>query len=152
VVNRDGFRSNGESILSLFVVYFCCVFMMRKVINIFLSILFLLLFFSGEFVSSALAKSRSSSSEICSSDKGASVLFQKPCDMDHCNPLPRCPLCPSSGTINLYLHPGAEVYLPPLHSSFLIISPDALSDQGFVSSIFHPPTSPLQYATILPVF
>jgi hypothetical protein len=121
-------------------------FMMRKAINVSLSILLLLPLFSGEFVSSALAKSRSSSSEICSSDNGANSRFQKPCDMDHCNPLPKCPLCPSSSSMNPYLCQGAGVYLPPLPSSLIIINPDALPDQGFVSSIFRPPTSPLQHA------
>ena len=124
----------------------CFGFMMRKAINVSLSILLLLPLFSGVPVSSALAKSLPSSSEICSRDNGANARFQKPCDMDHCNSLPRCPLCPSSGSVNPYLYQGSEVDLPPLLPSFIIVSPDAFSDQGFVSSIFRPPTSLLQHA------
>ena len=67
--------------------------------------------------------------------------FQKTCDMDHCNPnLPKCPLCPSSGSANLVLHLDSGLYLPILASSMLSISHVVLSDQGFVKSIFHPPT------------
>ena len=121
-------------------------FMMRKGISISLSMLLLLPLFSGTSFSSALAKSFSSSTEICSSDNGASIRFQKPCDMGHCTPLPKCPLCPSSSSIHPYLHQGAGVYLPPPHSSFIIINPDSLSDQSFVSSLFRPPISSLQHA------
>ena len=68
--------------------------------------------------------------------------FQKTCDMDHCYPnLPKCPLCPSSSPIVQYFYSDTGDFLPPLNSSFILISIDILSDQGFVKSIFHPPTS-----------
>src|SRR3990170_3106718 len=68
------------------------------------------------------------------------VSFQTPCDMDHCNQtMPKCPLCPSSGSANLVLHLDGGLYLPIFASSMLSISTVVLSDQGFVKSIFHPP-------------
>jgi hypothetical protein len=72
--------------------------------------------------------------------------FQKPCDMDHCdmdhsNPgVPKCPLCTSSGTTALYLHQETGTCLPVPVSSFIQISCPKIYDQGFVKSIFHPPT------------
>jgi hypothetical protein len=70
--------------------------------------------------------------------------FQKPCDMNHCNPhLPKCPLCPSSGSLIPYLPQEMGDYLPRLRSSFILLSFGNLSDQGFVKSIFHPPISTL---------
>ena len=74
------------------------------------------------------------------------AIFQKPCDMDHCdmdhsNPrVPKCPLCTSSGTTALYLHQETGICLPVPVSSFIQISYLKFSDQGFVKSIFHPPT------------
>jgi hypothetical protein len=69
--------------------------------------------------------------------------FQKPCDMNHCNPhVPKCPLCPSPSSTNLYFSQEMGAYLPTLTSLFILITIDNLSDQGFVKSIFHPPTTP----------
>ena len=116
--------------------------MMRKVTSVSLSILLLLPLFSGSAVPSALARSLSSSSEMCSGDDDVGICFQKPCGMDNCTPLPRCPLCSSSSSISPYLYQDAGAYLPPPRSSFIMVSPDALTDQGFVTSIFRPPTSP----------
>jgi len=66
------------------------------------------------------------------------------CDMDSCNHnLPTCPLCPSTGSLSPYLPNEAGNYLPLLISSLIIITPKTFSDQGFVKSIFHPPTSTL---------
>jgi hypothetical protein len=116
--------------------------MAKKVINALLSIVFSVPLFTGIFASPDLSMSYLSSSEICSGDNNGEISFQKPCDMDHCNPnMPKCPLCPSSSSINLYLNHAAEAYLPTLTSSLILVSVDTLSDQGFVKSIFHPPTS-----------
>jgi len=69
--------------------------------------------------------------------------FQNPCDMNHCNPhMPKCPLCPSPSSTNLYFSEEMGAYLPTLTSLFILITIDNLSDQGFVKSIFHPPTTP----------
>lgn len=68
--------------------------------------------------------------------------FKKPCEMDHCSPnLPKCPLCPSFGSATPYLNQGVSDYLPPPASSSVWVSPDTLSSQGFIRSIFRPPTS-----------
>jgi hypothetical protein len=68
--------------------------------------------------------------------------MKKPCDMDHCNPyMPKCPLCPSLSSSNLYLHHEAGAYLPIPISTFILLSVSTLSDQGVVKTIFHPPTS-----------
>src|SRR4030042_674644 len=118
--------------------------MSNKVFNIVLSILLMLPLLGGVFASSDLPKSFLSSSEICPGDNNGERSFQKPCDMDHCNPhMPRCPLCPSSGSIHPYLYHEGGAYLPPLASSLVLISPEALRDQGFVRSVFRPPTSTL---------
>ena len=68
--------------------------------------------------------------------------FKKPCEMDHCSPnIPKCPLCPSFGSQAPCLNQGTLAYLPPLDSSFVSVCLDTLSDQGFIGSIFRPPTS-----------
>ena len=120
--------------------------MSKKVFGIVLSILLLLPLLGDVFASSDLPKSFLSSSEICPADNKnkLEVSFQKPCDMNHCNShMPKCPLCPSSGSINPYLYREGGAYLPPLASSLILISPEALCDQGYVRSVFRPPTSTL---------
>src|SRR4030042_3019454 len=118
--------------------------MSKKVFKVVLSILLLLPLVGGVFASSDLLKFFLSSSEICPGNNIGEVSFQKPCDMDHCSPyMPRCPLCPSSGSIHPYLYHEGGAYLPPLASSLVLISPEALRDQGFVRSVFRPPTSTL---------
>jgi hypothetical protein len=103
--------------------------MLRKGLNTFISILLLLPLFVGE-------------AGFFQAVSNASPSFQKPCDMDDCNPnMPKCPLCPSSSSINLYLYHETAVYLPTPTSSFFMVSVSTLSDQGFVKTIFHPPTS-----------
>jgi hypothetical protein len=102
--------------------------MLKKGLNIFISILLLLPLFAGEV-------------GFFQAVSNASPSFQKPCDMDDCNPnMPKCPLCPSFSSINLYLYYEAAVYLPTPTSSFIQLSVNTLSDQGFVKAIFHPPT------------
>jgi hypothetical protein len=102
--------------------------MLRKSLVILILIVLLLPLFAEE---SGLFKAVST----------ASPAFQKPCDMDDCNPnMPKCPLCPSSRSINLYLHQETTAYLPTITSSIVLVCVDTLSDQGFVSSIFRPPT------------
>jgi len=103
--------------------------MLKRTINIFISFSLVLLLFSGATVFPQAVRNNSAS-------------FQKPCNMDDCNPgMPKCPLCPSSSSINLYLHQETGAYLPILTSSLIFICVDTLSDQGFVKSIFRPPTS-----------
>ena len=103
--------------------------MLKKALIIFMSILLLLPLLTG-----AVGFSQTVNNDPPS--------FQKPCDMDHCNPyMPKCPLCPSSSSHIPYLPNGARIYLPTLNSSFNLVSLESLSDQGFVKSIFHPPTS-----------
>ena len=102
--------------------------MVRKGLNIFISILLLLPLFAGE-------------AEFFQAVSHASTSFQKTCDMDDCNPMaPKCPLCPSFGSIHLYLYHEVAVYLPTPASSYIQLSVSTLSDQGFVKSIFRPPT------------
>jgi hypothetical protein len=103
--------------------------MLRKILNIFISLLLLLPLFAGD-VGFFQAVSHASPS------------FQKTCDMDDCNPnMPKCPLCPSFSSTNLYLYHQAAPYLPTPSSSFIFLSMDTLSDQGVIRTIFHPPTS-----------
>src|SRR4030042_6335993 len=79
--------------------------MLRKIVHVFISILVLLPFFTGISGFPQLANNYLPS-------------FQKPCDMDDCDMdncnshMPKCPLCPSSSSVNLYLHQKAGVYLP----------------------------------------
>jgi hypothetical protein len=107
--------------------------MLRKVIHILISILLLLPLLTGmpgfpQLVNNYLPSFQKS----CDMDD---------CDMDHCNPyLPKCPLCPSSGSTNLYFYQEAGAYLPVLTSSFVLVCLDSLTDQEFVKTIFHPPT------------
>jgi hypothetical protein len=103
--------------------------MLKKGLSIFISILLLLPLFTGVV----------GFSQMISGDPPS---FQKTCDMDNCNPnMPKCPLCPSSGFVNLFLPHETGACLPVLTSSLILICLSTLSDQGFVQSIFHPPTS-----------
>jgi len=103
--------------------------MLKKGLNIFISVILLLPFLSGTVGLQQTVKDGIHS-------------FQKPCDMDDCNPnMPKCPLCPSSGYTNLYLHDEAGAYVPTPTSSFILLNVSTLSDQGVVKAIFHPPTS-----------
>ena len=107
--------------------------MLRKVIHILISILLLLPLLTGMLGFPQLANNYLPS-------------FQKTCDMDHCDMdhsspnTPRCPLCPSSSSANLYFYQEAGAYLPVLTSSFVLVCLDSLTDQEFVKKIFHPPT------------
>ena len=103
--------------------------MLKKALNLFISILLLLPLFT-EVVGFSQPVDNNPPS------------FQKPCDMDHCNPyMPKCPLCPSSSSMSPYLPNGTRIYAPTLTSAFNPISADTLSDQGYVKSVFRPPTS-----------
>ena len=102
--------------------------MLRKGLNIFISILLLLPLFAGQ-------------AEFFQAVSHASLSFQKTCDMDDCNPnMPKCPLCPSFGSINLLLYHEVAVYLPTPASSYIQLSVSPMFDQGFVKAIFRPPT------------
>jgi len=115
--------------------------MAKKVINALLSIVFSVPLFTGIFASADLPMAYFSSSETCSGDYKGEISFQKPCDMDHCNPFaPKCPLCPSWGMVNIYLLRESGAYLPPPTSSLIGTISSTLSDQGVVRTIFHPPT------------
>ena len=114
--------------------------MSKKIVNIVSSILLLLPLLVGVLASSDLPISFFSSSEICSGNNYGEVILQKPCDMDHCNPhMPKCPLCPSSNSINPSLCQEGEAYLPPLTSSDILVSAETLFDQGVIRSVFRPP-------------
>src|SRR4030042_1040127 len=103
--------------------------MLSKALNIFMSILLLLPLLIGEV----------GFFQMVNNDPPS---FQKPCDMDHCNPyMPKCPLCLSLSSSNLYLHHEAGAYLPIPTSSFILLSVSTFSDQGVVKTIFHPPTA-----------
>jgi len=102
--------------------------MLKKALNIFISILLLLPLLTGG----------AGFSQMISADPPS---FQKACDMDDCNPyMPKCPLCPSSNSTIQLFHQEAAAYLPTPISSFILISVSTLSDQGVVKTIFHPPT------------
>ncbi len=102
--------------------------MLRKGLNIFIAILLVLPLFAGK-------------AGIFQAVSHASPSFQKTCDMDDCNPnMPKCPLCPSFGSVNLFLHYELAVYLPAPATSYIKYDVNTLSDQGFVRRIFRPPT------------
>jgi len=103
--------------------------MLKKVPNILMSILLLLPLLTGV-------------GWYFQTISNTSHSFQKPCDMNGCNSnAPKCPLCPSSGSVNLYLNHEAGTYLPILSSSFMLDSVSTLSDQGVIKGIFRPPTA-----------
>jgi hypothetical protein len=105
--------------------------MFKKALNILISILLLL-----PLLTEAIGFPQPIDSDPLS--------FQKPCDMDHCNPyMPKCPLCPSSSSVRPYLPNGTRIYAPTLTSTYAFdpISADTLSDQGYVTSVFRPPKS-----------
>ena len=103
--------------------------MSKRIINVFISISLMLSLFSGVAAFPQVVNNNLSS-------------FQKPCNMDDCNPnMPKCPLCPSSSSTIQFFHQEAAAYLPTPISSFILISVSTLSDQGVVKAIFHPPTS-----------
>jgi hypothetical protein len=116
--------------------------MSRKTITVLLSAVLSLPLIAGTFAPSDLANFLLCPPEICPKDHHVEVSYQKPCDMDHCNPqTPKCPLCPSSNSIKSSLYQESEVYLPPLTSSGILVSTETLSDQGVMRSIFRPPKS-----------
>jgi hypothetical protein len=108
--------------------------MPRKISHVFMSILVLLPFLAGVPGIPQLANNDHLS-------------FQKTCDMDHCDmdncdpDVPKCPLCPSSGSFIQLFRQEMTDYLPTPTSSFILLTLGTLSDQGVVRAIFHPPTS-----------
>lgn len=108
--------------------------MLKKALNIFVSILLLQSLLVGSAVFSQPIDQSSTS-------------FQKPCDMDHCDMdhsspnTPKCSLCPSFNSFVPYLSSEVRIDLPASPSSFILVSINTLSDQGVVKTIFHPPTS-----------
>lgn len=110
--------------------------MLRKLTNILISILLVVPLLAGTPSSLGLAK-----------NSDPQVRFQKPCDMDpcdmdHCAPrMPKCPLCPTSGSFVPYLSSGSGIISPILNSSLTHTRDNTLSDQGVVKVIFRPPIS-----------
>jgi len=130
-------KSHRDSILTIQIYYVRQEGMCKKTFRTIITILILPGLFIGIVNFSSLAFA-----SLFPGNSPPEPSFQKTCDMDHCNPnLPKCPLCPSSGSISLVLHLEGGFYLPILASSMLSIFHDSLSDQGFVKSIFHPPTT-----------
>jgi hypothetical protein len=118
--------------------------MSRKPLKLSVSLLVLLPFFMGMFSFPGAITAFTPMSQPPCGKTSPGPGFKKPCDMDHCKPnLPKCPLCSSPGSAVPYLGQGALEYLPPLNSSSVLVYLDTLSDQGFVRSIFRPPTSVL---------
>ena len=67
---------------------------------------------------------------------------QSPCDTGSSGPLmPECSHGQFFEEIDPFLHEGTEPFQPKALSSLILIAPDALLDQGFVRSIFRPPTA-----------
>jgi len=67
---------------------------------------------------------------------------QSPCDTCPIGPLmPECSHGLSFEEIDPFLHEGTESYQPKTLSSLILIAFEAFLDQGFVRSIFRPPTS-----------
>jgi hypothetical protein len=67
---------------------------------------------------------------------------QGPCDTGSNGPLmPECSHGQSFEEIDPFLHEGTEPFQPKTLSSLILIAPEAFLDQGFVRSIFRPPTS-----------
>ena len=118
--------------------------MSKKYLNILTCILLVIALLTWVLSSAGLGFAFTSlSGPPCGKASGGPGL-EKPCEMDHCSPdLPKCPLCPSFGFANPYLHQGVSDYLPPPDFSFTLASLDTLSDQGFIRSIFRPPTPTL---------
>ena len=110
--------------------------MLRKLLNIFISILLLLPLWTGMPGSFGSGKVND-----------LQIHFQKPCDMDDCDmancnsQTPKCPLCPSPTSFAQLFRQEMADYLPTPTSSFILLTLGTLSDQGFVRAIFHPPTS-----------
>jgi hypothetical protein len=126
-VGRRWFET-GWGMLSFWVI--------RRTIYVLLSVLVLM-------PSGIVMQAFASPAPPCCCEKNAyAASFRAPCGMNHCSPAaPKCPLCPSSNSSTPFIHAhrGAEVFLPRL--SFTIATPQSLSDQGFVRSVFRPPAS-----------
>jgi hypothetical protein len=117
--------------------------LMKKASHTGISILLLIPFITGMVLPYGAGDNLSLFVKTFFNDHHPQVSFEKPCDMDHCNPyMPKCPLCPSPGSVAQFLNTeGAGAYLPTPTSSFIVITSGILSDQGVVKSIFHPPLS-----------
>jgi hypothetical protein len=121
---------------------FCAslLIMSKKPTKFFVSLLVLLAFSTGVFISGGAATAFAPFSQPACGRTSTGPGFKAPCDMDHCDSnLPKCPLCTSPGSAVPYLGQGASEFPPPLNSFLVFVSLDTLSDQGFISSIFRPP-------------
>jgi len=83
-----------------------------------------------------------------SCDRGICCETDSPCDMDSSfntktnNPQePLCPLCPSLYSFNPYLPNGGEIFFIPQVSPLITLPLETIRDQGYLGSIFRPPTS-----------
>ena len=130
-------KSHRNSILTIQICYVKQETMCKKTFRAIITILILPSLFIGTVTFSSLALAN-----LCPENSYPNASLQKTCDMDHCNPnLPKCPLCPSSISVNPFLLQETDAYLPTPTASFIPASNDTLSDQEVVKSIFHPPAT-----------
>jgi hypothetical protein len=102
--------------------------MRKKIINTCLLILVFLSSLSGAHDFSQLGNNPGSGS-------------QAHCNTEQCNPcIPESPYCPYFEDIDPFLHQEMEPCQPRAVSLSLPVAPEALFDQGFVRSIYRPPT------------
>ena len=68
---------------------------------------------------------------------------QSSCDTSQCDSqIPECPNCVSmEDSIDPFLPEDTNIYQKEVVSALILLTPEGLLDQGFVRSIFHPPTS-----------
>jgi hypothetical protein len=116
--------------------------MSRKRMKYFVSLLVLSAFLMGIFAFAGSLNAFDPLSQPLCGKTSTGPGFKKPCDMDHCESnLPKCSLCSSPGSTGPYLGQKIVEYPPPRNPSFVLVCLNTLSDQGFIKSIFRPPTS-----------
>lgn len=103
----------------------------KKVLKYFMPALVLIFLFTGT----------SNSFQTVDAGLPSSVHFENSCDMCCCNSEnPACLLCMTSNSNGLYLPKKTDLYLPMSPNSLILIDINTLPDQGFVKTIYHPPT------------
>ncbi|MGQ9777747.1 MAG: hypothetical protein ACUVQ9_11130 [Thermodesulfobacteriota bacterium] len=79
--------------------------------------------------------------EMCC-EMGSTCRMNSSCNGKATNPQGSfCPLCPSLYSFNPYLPNGGEIFFIPPVFSLIIIPLETIRDQGYVASVFRPPTS-----------
>lgn len=105
--------------------------MQKKVLKYFMPVLVLIFLFTGTSISF----------QTFDAGLSSSVHFENTCDMCCCSSEnPACLLCMTSNSNGLYLPKKTDLYLPMLPNSLILIDINTLPDQGFVKTIYHPPT------------